>query len=194
MKTYTSGSKAPAGIYLAPRDLDLRILTENEQELAGKAGAEYKQVPLYLIVLFAPLIGAIFALGFPAVIFAAFAHVLFKSVRTYRAGEAVGWGVYFGFNRPAISYVSEEGERLAGKAGTKYLRLPSLLLVLASPVAGGFFVLAFPVILAAATVTALVSGVRHGLRRARADAAGRVPAKAGNSGGSGRALGARSPS
>lgn len=67
-------------------------------------------------------------------------------MKTYRSGEKVGYGLYVAPNVLDVRFVGSEGETLEGKDHGKYVRLPVVLMVLASPIIGGVFVLAFPLL------------------------------------------------
>ena len=67
-------------------------------------------------------------------------------MKTYKSGSQVGYGLYVAPGALDVRFVGAEGETLEGKADAKYFRLPALLMILASPVIGGVFVLAFPLI------------------------------------------------
>ena len=68
-------------------------------------------------------------------------------MKTYRAGQKVEYGIYVAPKALDARFVGADGETLNGKAGAEYTHLPSILLVLAAPVMGGVFVLAFPLII-----------------------------------------------
>ena len=92
-------------------------------------------------------------------------------MKTYQTREPAKWGVYLAVNRFDLRTVNAEGEVLDGPERTRYVRLPTLLVVAMSPVLGGLFVLFFPVLIVAALVTvgaevALRAGQRAWTRRA----------------------------
>ena len=68
-------------------------------------------------------------------------------MRTYRANESCQYGLYFSLRGLDMRFVGGDGESLMGKRGVTYYRLPNTLLVLASPLIGGLFVLSFPLII-----------------------------------------------
>jgi len=59
-----------------------------------------------------------------------------------------------------------DGDTLEGRAGAQYFRLPSILLLLASPIIGGLFVILFPVMILAAFGIALATVIVRFLRPA----------------------------
>ena len=120
MKKYSPGDEAPVGIYLSIRHVDLRVLNAGEGSLKGKAGARYVRVPLPLLIVMTPVIGGIFSMAFPLVIFGAFAVVIkerFLRVRTCRAGDTVDWGIYIGLNRLTLKYGERVGRDHARRVG-----------------------------------------------------------------------------
>lgn len=67
-------------------------------------------------------------------------------MKTYKSGENARYGIYIAPRALDFRFVGADGERLEGKDGASYLHLPALLVILASPVLGGVFVLGFPVL------------------------------------------------
>jgi len=169
MRNYEQGKAVPAGVYFSVRHLDLRVVTDEDAVLTGKEGVSYRRSPLFVVALLAPVLGGLFVMALPFVIFTSFAHVLLAKVarlRTYLAGEQVPWGVYLAVNRPAVRHVSASDEVLTGKPGTRFVRIPTWLLVLASPAVGALYVLFFPLIVAGVMASFAVHLVGVVVRRA----------------------------
>ena len=171
MNTYVTGESVGSGLYLSWRQRDLRIVTESEQVLDGEPEGIYKRIPLWMLVVLAPVLGGLYAMAFPVIIFSSLLQVVAEQIgafKVHEAGEATEWGVYVAMNHMAVSHVSATGERLGGEVGTRYLRVPTWLLVVGSPIVGGFYVVFFPVILAVALVAA-VGGALFGAPRSVGD-------------------------
>jgi hypothetical protein len=169
MGTYETGRAVPAGVYFSIRHLDLRVVTDEDGVLTGKEGVPYRRSPLLAVALLAPVLGGVFVMALPLIIFTSFAQAILASVvriRTYRAGDQVPWGVYLAVNRLAVRHVSASDEVLSGKAGARFVRVPTWLLVVASPAVGGLYVVLFPLILAGVLVSLLVHLVAVVVRRA----------------------------
>ena len=75
-------------------------------------------------------------------------------MKTYRNEEIAPYGVYVSLRALDIQVVDGEGEKLSGRPGATYRRIPMPLLVLLSPVIGGAFVLLFPVLVLMAVAMA----------------------------------------
>lgn len=73
-------------------------------------------------------------------------------MKTYQAGQNVPYGVYTSL-RPLNLHYMADNETLPGSGD--YTRLPTWLMVLASPAIGGAFVMAFPFICLVAVAAAL---------------------------------------
>jgi hypothetical protein len=86
-------------------------------------------------------------------------------MKTWTNGQTVDRGFYVGpwFD---VQYVGADGEALDGKPGAAYVRVPTLLMLAISPVAGGIFVLAFPLIALGALLVAMAQPVVWAARRA----------------------------
>lgn len=67
-------------------------------------------------------------------------------MRTYRTGDDVPYGFYVSPRQLDLVHTGVAGQRLEGKPGATYRRIPTWLMVLASPVFGGAFVLLFPML------------------------------------------------
>lgn len=160
MKTHQAGQPAGSGMYVSFRDWDLQIVSTDGETLQGDTGHAYQRVPLLMLVVLSPLIGGLYAMAFPVVIFAAFFDVIRRQVSAFKVrhgGELVDWGIYVGVNRLCVCYVSAPNEALEGEAETRYLRVPTWMVLVGSPIIGGLYVLLFPVIMAGALVAVLVS-------------------------------------
>ena len=82
-------------------------------------------------------------------------------MKTYRTGENAGYGLYMATNKLDVRFVGSDGETIEGKEGARYVRLPTLLMVLFSPVLGGIFVMTFPVLVVLIAVYAVVQVVSN---------------------------------
>jgi hypothetical protein len=159
MSMVQSGQAAPPGVYVSLKPLDLRVVSGADSVLGGLPGASYRRYPLATVVILGPVFGGVFAMSLPFMVFLAFGNAVreyLAGFRTYRAGEIAKWGVYLGYNRPALAHVTATGARIEGRAGTRYIRLPSLLVVLFSPLLGLLYIMVFPILLAVATLTVLL--------------------------------------
>jgi hypothetical protein len=87
------------------------------------------------------------------------------TMKTYRNSYPAPYGLYFSAGPLDMTFVSADGEVLDGKTGATYRRVPSLLAVLLSPVLGGFFVLAFPLVVLAAVAYAIAHFAARPVRR-----------------------------
>lgn len=167
MNTYVTGEAVGSGLYMSWKQRDLRIVTETEQVLDGEPEAIYRRIPLWMLVALAPVLGGLYAMAFPVIIFSALLKVVAENVGAFRvhtAGEEAPWGVYVALNHMAVAHVTATGERLGGEVGTRFLRVPTWLLVVGSPLVGGAYVLFFPVILAVALVAAVGGALLRALR------------------------------
>lgn len=169
MKTQTAGQPANNGMYISYRDWDLQIVSNDGDTLGGETGHEYRRIPLLMLVLLSPAIGGVYALAFPVVIFAAFFSALRQQISAFKvrhAGEPVGWGIYVGINRLCVCYVSAPNEPLEGDAGTRYLRVPTWMVLVGSPLLGGLYVLLFPLVMAGALLAVVGSLIAAPIARA----------------------------
>lgn len=177
MKRFHHDEKAPTGIYVSPRHLDVRLVENGEDRLQGKPEAEYMRVPLGLLVVAGPVLGAVFAIAFPFVVFYALVAGIAERIssprklvpRTWNAGQAVREGVYVGVNHLGARYVSAPDEPLTGESGARFVRVPTLVMLLASPFIGAAYVVAFPFIAAAALLGVLVHLVTDTFQKAWSD-------------------------
>ncbi len=71
MKTYRAGETVPYGVYFSTRPIDMLIVSEESELLAGKADVPYRYMPTWMAVFAGPAIGGVFVMAFPAIIFAA---------------------------------------------------------------------------------------------------------------------------
>ena len=67
-------------------------------------------------------------------------------MKTYQSGQKVKYGIYVAPKAWDARFVGADDETLDGKDNAEYIHLPSALLLLATPIMGGVFVLAFPLI------------------------------------------------
>ena len=67
-------------------------------------------------------------------------------MKTYQSGQTAEYGIYVAPKALDFRFVGADGERLEGKGSINYYRLPALLMIALSPVIGGVFVMAFPLI------------------------------------------------
>lgn len=162
MRRHPEGSLAPPGIFVSLKHLDVRVVEGTGERLRGRPGASYWRVPFAWLVVAGPVLGAVFAMAFPVVVFYAVVSSMGQWLRSPRrshrvrmAGDKVREGVYLGTNRLSMRYVGAPDEPLPGREGTRYVRLPTWLLLLLSPVLGGLFVVAFPLIAAVTLLAAL---------------------------------------
>jgi len=70
-------------------------------------------------------------------------------MKTYKTGQTAPYGTYATAYPPDIRFIGADGETLEGLAKANYVRLPTPLVFVLSPVIGGIFVLAFPVLVLA---------------------------------------------
>lgn len=76
-------------------------------------------------------------------------------MKTYDSGKPAPYGIYAA-SLFDICYVGADGEVLDGREGTRYVRLPTILMIALTPVLGGVFVLAFPFLVIAAVGVAVL--------------------------------------
>jgi len=87
-------------------------------------------------------------------------------MKRHNHNDVVGYGIYCSPRSLDVRFVGADGEALAGKPGAQYIRLPMILALAVGAVLGGAFVMAFPLIVLAATV--------YGVSRAVANRVGRA--------------------
>lgn len=87
-------------------------------------------------------------------------------MKKVQSGTPVRSGVYVSLWPPDSRFVGMDGDALEGRPGTRYVRVPSFLLLVASPIIGGLFVILFPVMILAALGIALAVLVLRILRPA----------------------------
>lgn len=68
MKTYQTTKPAPYGVYASLSPLDMRFVGADGESLEGKAQADYFRVPTGLMLVLAPVAGAVFVVAFPALV------------------------------------------------------------------------------------------------------------------------------
>lgn len=166
MNTHSAGHPVGSGLYVSFRNWDLQIVSGDDE--AVEMGEGYRRIPLLMLVVLSPVIGGVYAMAFPAIIFGAFLRAIREQVgqwRLYTSGERVGWGVYVGLNRLCVSYVSASDEVLEGERATRFARVPTWLVILGSPLIGLLYVILFPFLLGAALFTVLLSLVVAPFRR-----------------------------
>ncbi len=71
MTRYENQDAAPYGLYFSTRPLDVRFVGAEGERIDGVPGATYRHVPTPLAVALAPVLGGLFVIAFPFVIFAA---------------------------------------------------------------------------------------------------------------------------
>lgn len=165
MASHDAGQSAGSGLYVSLRDWDLQIVSGDDDPV--EMGEGYRRIPLLMLVVLSPVIGGVYAMAFPAVIFGAFIRAFRDQVgqwRLYTSGERVSWGVYVGLNRPCLSYVGASDEPLEGAQATRFARVPTWLVILGSPLIGLLYIVLFPFLLGAALLTVLLSLVVAPLR------------------------------
>jgi hypothetical protein len=86
------------------------------------------------------------------------------------SGTLVRSGTYFNSTRFSFAQV-KDGEALKGGAGDRWFRVPLPLAVVAAPILGGLFVVAFPVIGVAALAYGLARKLAGGVKEGAAELA-----------------------
>ncbi|MGM0574267.1 MAG: hypothetical protein ACQEXJ_00850 [Myxococcota bacterium] len=79
-------------------------------------------------------------------------------MKRYQTGQSAEYGLYVTALPPDLRFVGADGEALDGRPGATYARLPMWSVVVLGPVAGGVFVLAFPLLVIGALVYGLALG------------------------------------
>ncbi len=64
----------------------------------------------------------------------------------YKGGDEVKRGFYVSAKRWTIEMVKEHGDVLPGEESEKYFRLPTIVMLVAAPLAGAAFVMFLPLI------------------------------------------------
>jgi hypothetical protein len=95
-------------------------------------------------------------------------------MKTYENGQSAPYGTYATAFPPDIRFVGADGETLDALPSAKYVRLPTPLVFAITPIVGGVFVLAFPVMVLVATGMALWMLASRLLSRANATVTSRV--------------------
>ncbi len=106
MERYTAGSKAPYGLYLSTKPLDIRLVNGEGEHLEGLQDASYMRLPMWMVVLFGPVFGGAFVLMFPLLVLASPIAALMGRLKT---ADDHAYVVRGGF-QPAMSYFKGEGE------------------------------------------------------------------------------------
>ena len=76
MRTYRHGEPTRYGLYLATWPPDMRFVSADNEPLEGLEGARYLRLPTLMVALLGPVIGGLFVLLFPLIVFAAVAYGL----------------------------------------------------------------------------------------------------------------------
>jgi hypothetical protein len=76
-------------------------------------------------------------------------------MKRYETGSEAPYGLYISGRPLDIRFVGADGESLEGQPGAKYGRLPMWTVVALGPAMGGFFVVAFPLLVIGALLVAL---------------------------------------
>ena len=113
MERYTAGSKAPYGLYLSTKPLDIRLVNGEGEHLEGLRDASYMRLPMWMVVLFGPAFGGAFVLLFPLLVLASPIAALMGRLKT---ADDHAYVVRGGF-QPAMSYFKGEGEETHGDKG-----------------------------------------------------------------------------
>ena len=71
------------------------------------------------------------------------------------SGQPAKYGFYVSASPVDARFVGADGEPLEGRTGARYTRVPTWLFLLLSPVIGGAFVLAFPLLVVGALLYAI---------------------------------------
>lgn len=78
MTRYQATDPAPYGLYLAGWPPDARFVGADGEPIEGRPGSSYVRVPGLVALLLAPVLGGLFVLTFPILIFAALALALWR--------------------------------------------------------------------------------------------------------------------
>ena len=88
---------------------------------------------------------------------------------TYKSGSPARYGVYIAPRHLDLRVVGADNEPIEGKAGARYLRIPTLLLVALCPLIGGAFVIFFPFVILGAVALVLFQEARKLFRGVAGD-------------------------
>ncbi len=91
--------------------------------------------------------------------------------KTFESGSRVSSGYYVNARSFEIVNVEKDGSVLAGKAGGKFVRIPTLVAMAAAPALGGLFVVALPFIGFGVAVHAVVRAFAGGAKEVAATVA-----------------------
>jgi hypothetical protein len=89
MTRHQGGDRVNAGFYLNVESWEVATVSGSGGVLSGSAGARYLRVPTLLLLVFAPLMGAVYAIFLPFIGIAMVVHFLAR-----RAGIAVRDGAH----------------------------------------------------------------------------------------------------
>ena len=67
-QTFRTDARAPYGVYLSTRPLDVRFVGADGETLEGRPGVGYRRLPTALVVAAGPLFGALFVVAFPVLV------------------------------------------------------------------------------------------------------------------------------
>lgn len=93
---------------------------------------------------------------------------------TYESGAAARSGYYLGLGTLSVALVANDGDRLAGPAGARFVRLPWPLVLVLGPVLSIVFLLLLPAFGLAVMAYGVVRRVARGGRRASEELAATV--------------------
>jgi hypothetical protein len=86
MKRFAGSSRVPGGFYFNQRSWDLATVSGKAGILPGRPSDQYLKVPLFLMLLGAPVFGATLVIFLPFVGIALFVHAMFrKAVKPFAA-------------------------------------------------------------------------------------------------------------
>ncbi len=111
MKRYPSNSPAPYGLYFNLWPPDARFVGAAGEPLEGRPGRQYLRFPTIIALLMAPVLGGLFVVAFPFLIFAALVLVVAepaaKRIRSSFESRAhlvrVRWS-------PTVAYLNHDEE------------------------------------------------------------------------------------
>lgn len=122
MKTYRNGDSARYGLYVSIWMPDARFVSSDGEPLEGHTGTKYVRIPSVFLALLAPVLGGVFVVAFPFLVFAAaVAAVTTLVVGKLRSASAkhaylvrMGWEPSAAYlrklERPTGSETVEQGE------------------------------------------------------------------------------------
>jgi hypothetical protein len=83
---------------------------------------------------------------------------------TFKKNDLAQYGLYASISPPDVRFVGSDGETLGGLENATYRRLPIILAIGLSPIIGGVFVMAFPLIVLGMFLWAVVSTIVNKIR------------------------------